>query len=282
MDQIRLACGRRAKTPYLIDKMMVKVYSSEELCYSIMQDAYLLDEAFACEELAHWLGDECDLAELEDMLVRHIKNKGSVDGYARIILKYVGFYDNERIEEACDVIRDNASLSIYEKNKARADYYLMCGRITMALAAYNELLETIPENEKKVRSSIWHNCGYAYSRMFRYSEAAKAFYCAYRTLPEDESLRQFLTALRLSKSEREYMDYISEHAEFFEMSQKVEKGIAQANGAFEGTDEYRMVMALKMIREEGSSYEEQTTTYYDKLGEILEELKASYREMVSV
>ena len=281
MDKVRLACGHRSDKPYLIDKMMIRVYSPEELCYSIFLDAYLLDEAFASEELARWLGEECGLDDLCQSLLEHIRRKGSVDGYARIIMEYVGFYDAESIAQTCAVIRDNASLSIYEKNKARADYYLMCGRTVMALEAYNELLESIPENEKKVRASIWHNCGYAYSRMFRFSEAAKAFYCSYKTLPGDDSLRQFLTALRISRNDKEYLDYISGHPELYDMSQQVEKSIRQAEGSFEGTDEYRSIMAMKMLREESTSYGEQTTPYYDQLDSLLDELKNSYREMVA-
>ena len=281
MENVRLACGHRSKTPYLIDKLMVRVYSPEELCYSIVLDAYLLDETFASEELAKWLGEECGLDDLCRELTEHVRRKGSVEGYARIIMEYVGFYDDESIAETCAVIRDNASLSVYEKNKARADYYLMCGRVTMALEAYNELLESIPENEKKVRASIWHNCGYAYTRMFRFAEAAKAYYCSYKTLPGDDSLRQFLTALRISRDDKEYLDYISGHPEFFDMSQRVEKSIRQAEGSFEGTDEFRSIMAMKMLREESTSYGEQTTPYYEQLDKLLEDLKSSYREMVA-
>ena len=76
MENVRLACGHRSKTPYLIDKMMVRVYSPEELCYSIGLDAYLLDDAFACEELATWLGEECGLDELQRELSEHIRRKG--------------------------------------------------------------------------------------------------------------------------------------------------------------------------------------------------------------
>jgi len=281
MQDTRLACGKRTEVPYLIEKMMVKVYSAEELCYSIMLDAYLLDESFASPELAYWLGDECGLKELEQLLIDLISHKGSVEEYSRTIMDYVGFYDAETIDSVIRVIRDNASLSIYEKNKSRADYYLMSGRVSMALAAYNELLESIPENEKKVRSAIWHNCGYAYAKMFRYVEAAKAFYCSYKTLPQDESLRQFLTALRLSKSNTEYYQYVSEHPEFYEMSQKVDRAIKQAEDSFEGTDEYRMIMAMKMVREEGTAYNAQTTPYYEQLDDVLDSLKSSYREMVT-
>lgn len=281
MDKVRLACGHRAQNPYLIEKMMSKVYSPEELCYCIMLDAYLLDESFASEDLARWLRDECGLDELCTALLDHIGHERSVDTYVRIIMEYVGFYGTDDIDQTCAVIRDNASLSSFEKGKARADYYLMCGRVTMALAAYNELLETIPENEKKIRSSIWHNCGYAYTRMFRFAEAAKAYYCAYKTLPEDDSLRQFLTALRMSRDDKGYLDYISAHPEFYEMSHKVEKSLSQAEGAFVGTDEYRSIMTMKMLREESTSYGEQTTPYYDQLDKLLDELKRSYREMVS-
>ena len=281
MNKPRLACGHIAENPYLFEKMMVGVYSSEQLCYCIMLDAYLLDESFASEELAKWLGEECGLKELEELLMGDIRRKSGVEEYARHIMEYVGFYDREVIEETCKVIRDNSTLSLYEKNKARADYYLMCGRLRMALAAYDELLETIPEKEKIVRASNWHNCGYAYARMFQYEQASKAFFYSYKTLPQEDTLRQFLTALRMYRTDEEYLEYISGHPEFFEMSQRVEQAIHQAKGEFEGVDEYRMLIAMKVLREEGPSYTAGEAPYYSRLEEVTEEIKNSYREMVS-
>lgn len=280
MDKIRLACGHRAQTPYLIEKMMTRVYSPEELCYCIMLDAYLLDETFASGELAKWLADECGMTELCNELLECIRLKKPVDEYAGMILTYVGFCDEAVIEETCSIIRDNASSTLFEKNKARADYYLMCGHVRLALTAYNELLSEIPEKEKKLRSSIWHNCGYAYARMFRFNEAAKAFYCAHRILPSADTLKQFLTALRMSKTDEEYLEFISGHPEFYEASQKVEEGIKAADGRFETTDEYRMLTAMRVLREEKSRSDD-NKPYYSQLDEITEQLKNAYREMVS-
>lgn len=279
MEQVRLSCGKRAEEPYITGVTSDRVFSIEELCYIINHDAYLLDESFASKELAVWISEECGLTELGDELEDAIKMHTGVEGYSRIILEYVGFYDQDVINEICAVIRDNASLTIYEKTKARADYMLLSGHISKSLGLYNELLEEIPEREKKVRASIWHNCGYAYARMFRYAEAARAYYCSYKTLPDDASLKQFLIALRLSKDERSYLEYVSEHPEFYEISQKAERSIAQATGAYEGTDEYRSVMALKVLREEDEPAAS-NGPYYERLDEIIKELKASYREMV--
>lgn len=281
MDKPRLSCGHRATTPYLFEKMMVRVYSPEELCYCIMLDAYLLDESFVSDELARWLGDECGIDELRVKLLAAIRDKCSVDDFARIILSYVGFYSEDIIEETCSVIRDNASLSIYEKNKARADYYLMCGHIRLAISSYNELLETIPEKERRVRAAIWHNCGFAYARLLKYTEAAKAFFYSYKLVPNDDTLKQFLTALRMYMSDEEYLEYLSGHPEFYEMSQRVETGIRHAYTQFEATEEYRMVTAMKVLREEGS-YSGNEAPYYVQLEEITEELKKNYREMISV
>ncbi|MBQ8946675.1 MAG: hypothetical protein IJ058_07685 [Lachnospiraceae bacterium] len=282
MEQIRLATGHRTEKPYRPEKMAARVYSPEELCYLITLEAYMLDESFVSSDLADWLENECGLDELADRLRGVIRKRGAVEEFAREILEYIGFYPEDRINDTCEIIRDNSSLSIYEKNKSRADYYLMCGHVSMALSAYNELLESIPEKEVRVRASIWHNCGYAYARMFRFSEAAKAFYCAYKTQQDENSLKQFLTALRLSREDRSYLEYVSEHPEFYEMSQKVERSIGQAAGAYEGTDEHRMILAMQVLREDSTSDDVRSSPYYERLEEILDELKASYRDTVTV
>lgn len=282
MDQVRVACGRRSEVPYFIDKIATRIYSVEELCFCIMLDAYLLDEEFASEALAEWIGEQCGLGSLSDQLKAHLNRGGDVDGFARIILEYVGFYPEDIIDQTCAVIRDNAHLSIYEKNKSRADYLLMCGRVGLALSAYSDLLETIPENEKKVSASIWHNCGYAYARMFRFDEAARAYYCSYRSLPDDDTLLQFLCALRLSRDKSTYLEYIASHPEFYEASQKVERSFARETGAYEGTDEHRMIMALKVLREENDLPSPSDNPFIQRLDEIMDEMKTDYREMVAL
>lgn len=277
MNRPRLACGHRTDNPYFFEKMMAKVFSPEELCYCIMLDAYLLDDSFVNEELVNWLGEDCGLDELAGELKNRIKRGISVDEFARAILEYIGFYSKDIIDETCEVIRDNASLTKYEKDRARADYYLMCGHIRLALTTYNELLESIPEKEKVVRAAIWHNCGFAYTRLFQYEAASKAFFYSYKLIQNNETLKQFLTALRMYKSDEEYLEYISSHPQMYEISQKVERAIHQAESQFEGTDEYRMLAAMKVLREEGD-----TGMYYSRLDEITNELKTSFREMVSV
>lgn len=282
MNKPRLACGHIAETPYLFEKMMASIFSPEELCYCIMLDAYLLDETFVSDELADWLGEGCGLDELAATLKNDVRKKASVDEYAKHILEYIGFYPQEIIEETCEVIRDNASLTLFEKNKARADYYLMCGHVRLALSAYNELLETIPEKEKIVRAAIWHNCGYAYVKLFKFNEASKAFYYSYKIIQNEDSLKQFLTALRMAKTDEEYLEFISAHPEFFEMSQRIERSMHQAKSQFEGTSEYRSLIAMKVLREEGPGSFEEKTPYYRRLEELTDNLKNSYREMVSV
>ena len=120
MEQARLAVGHRTEKPYRPEKMPNRVYSPEELCYLITLEAYMLDESFASHELADWLGEECGLEELGDRLHAALKRQCTVEEFAREILTYVGFYPEDRIDETCEVIRDNASLGVYEKGKSRA------------------------------------------------------------------------------------------------------------------------------------------------------------------
>ena len=61
MSRVHLCLGRTASAPYSFDKARVRVYSVEELCYFLKENAYLLDETIFTRGLSDWLYKECGL-----------------------------------------------------------------------------------------------------------------------------------------------------------------------------------------------------------------------------
>ena len=73
-----LCIGTYAKNPFHIEKIGKNVYCIEELCYCIVQNAFLLDEDSFNKELFDWIAVECSLDELADELRSMLAKKCSV------------------------------------------------------------------------------------------------------------------------------------------------------------------------------------------------------------
>ena len=165
MSRIIMETGRRADTPFFLEKIYVNLYSVEELCYILVRDAELLDQEIMSRELIKWLDEQCGLDQLAQTLYAMLNQKVSAAAFAGTILEYVKLYPEDAIEKAEEVIRANEGLSPWERKKAKADYLLSERRFFAAMEQYYALLEELPESEKHLEARIYHNLGVTYSRM---------------------------------------------------------------------------------------------------------------------
>ena len=92
-----LCIGTYAKNPYHVDKIDRNVYCIEELCYLIVQNAFLLDEDSFDKELFDWIAAECCLDRLVDELRRMYAKKCSIAAMAGTILDYVGYNTKKEV-----------------------------------------------------------------------------------------------------------------------------------------------------------------------------------------
>ena len=278
MSRIIMPTGKKAEVPYFFEKTYVNLYSAEELCHCLVENAEMLDQDIVSFALADWLDTECGLTELAHALHALINQKGSASAYVGTILEYVGLYPREKNNEVEQIIKESVNLTPFEKQKAGADYMMQSRRYFIALEQYESLLSKLPKEERKLRGSLLHNIGTANARLFMFGSAAEAFLKAYELDGEIESLRQYLMARRLSEKDKDYIDYIAGHPEWYEMSLQVEKKLDECSRQFEAAQESRMLFTLQICREEGGSMTGNTNTYYDEIERLTNELKGHYRE----
>ncbi|MDE7260061.1 MAG: hypothetical protein K2N77_12610, partial [Lachnospiraceae bacterium] len=210
-----------------------------------------------------------------------MNQNGSVSAFAGTILEYVGLYPAEVIEQTEQTIRSNEGLNPYERGKAKADHMLQSRKFFMALRQYHSLLAQIPETDRKLRGSIYHNMGVACAKMFMFRQAAEWFLQAYEADRDSESLESYLAAMRMRCEDKEYITYIAEHPEYHDASLRVERKMEYASGQFEGTDENRMLFTLQVFKEEGNSTAGSEVQYYQEIERLTAGLKEQYREYVS-
>ena len=281
MGQIILGTGLQAVTPYFVEKFYINLYSVEELCYLLVEKAEMLDPEIMRRDLVQWLDEQCGLNQLAHALYSLLNQNGSTAAFVGIILEYVSLYSADVVARTEEIIRNNEDLSPSERQKSKADYMLLNGRLYGALKQYHALLMQIPETNRTLLSQVMHNMGVAYAKLFMFLQAADRFKQAYETDGAEDSLALYLTCVRLYSQDKEYVSFIADHPEYHNVSLRVERHMEQAAGQFEATDENRMLFTLQVFKEEGSSTAGSDTPYYEEIEKLTNALKERYREYVS-
>ena len=270
-----LCIGSYAQNPFFIEKIGKNVYCIEELCYCIVQNAFLLDDDFFSQELFGWIDNECSLSRLSDDLRTMYARKCSIAAIAGTILDYVGYNTKKEVDRTEEILRENAGMDVYDKKLQRADFLMKNGRFNMAFAEYNFLLGNTPDMDSLIRAHIEHNEGVMYAKLFLFDRAAEMFLKAYEDGGNKESYIQYLSAVRMNLSNKEYISFIADNDEAYASSMEVEKRMKLAEEEFEASSENNIISALSVYRDEGKSRE-----YYDQISRITDDMKNRYRDLV--
>lgn len=270
-----LCIGTYAENPYHIDKIGKNVYCIEELCYCIVQNAFLLDEDSFDKELFDWIARECSLDRLADELRSMHAKKCSIASMAGIILDYVGYNTKKEVDKTEEILRENAGMDIYQKRLSRADFLMTNGRYSMAFKEYEFILANTPDMNRKLRARIEHNEGVMYARLFLFDRAEKMFLKAFEDGKNPESYIQYLSAVRMKLSPKEYVGFVADNEEAYEASLELEKRMNEALEIYDGSDDKHSLGTISVIKAEGKMHE-----YYTEIGEKTRSIKEEYRNLV--
>ena len=271
---VRVCLGKYAKTGYEPDYMGCRIYSVEELCYFIKENAYLLDEHFVKEDLGRWLIEECDLKDLGEEIKRAGRKKISVKTFVGILMDYTGFLSLKEVEEIGKSISENSNKSIFEKRKAKADAFLGKGHLLLAEKEYSELLREVPVQEARFRGELYHGWAVCLAKMFYYTKAGEYFLKAYELTGNTASYRQYLWTKRLNVNEGEYVEFLKSHREAYEDSIEMEDQMEEIYCRFKQSSQGLLIDEIKKMKEQF-----EWKKYQDTLKEQAEYLKDSYIEM---
>lgn len=275
MGRVILCMGNVAKTPYLIRKADISVYTVEELCYCIRENTFLMDEDMVCRELVDWLRQECGLSELADSLRGYLRGRPSVSSFLTEIMEYAGFYPREEIRRIRQFLEAEAGQSEYERQKNAADYLAGNGKYELAMMRYHELLQDIPQEEILLRARIVHNMGYVSSQLFLFDRAAKFFYNAYELSGEGESFLQFLAARRMQLDEKSYVDFIAGLSEdCYGITMELEKRVEQVAQEWQQSGQAKELGWLEEQSGDGHCLE----LLEDAAGQMKEKYRSMIRE----
>lgn len=272
MGRVLLETGEYAKIPYCFENLDIRVFSAEELCYVLKENAFLLDREIVNRKLVKWIDEVLKLPELAASLYPLLHQKTSVGAFVGIILQYVGFYDEKTIRQTEEIFHKGANLNIYEKMKTRVDYMVAGGRYVPAILEYDTLLEQLPEEEKNLRAKVLHNKGVALCGLFLFEEAAEQFKKAYDVQADEETLVEYLAAKRLSMEEGDYISFAAGFPEYYETTLALEKRVEELRSRWEAAEEKQYLDERLSWKTEGYM-----TRYYSETDKKIQELKNRYR-----
>lgn len=276
MGKVLLGTGEYAKTPYYFENLGLRVFSVEELCYVLRENAFLLDREIVNKRLVRWIEEELQLSELADMLYPLLHKKTPAGAFAGVILRYTGFYEEETVGKTEEIYEAGANLNVYEKLKSRVDYLVQSEKYMAAIREYEVLLGKLPKEEKELTSKIIHNMGVAMCGLFLFEEAAQQFLKAYELKQDRETLVAYLGAMRLSMKEEDYIAFAAGHPEYYEDTLTLEKRVEELGAAWEESEQKRYLDKRLLRKVQGDS-----AGYYAETDKKLQELKNQYRESVT-
>lgn len=223
MSKVYLCKGAYAKTPFYVEKQRLNLYSFEEVCYYIKENTCLLDKSIMTPAFIRFIGEECELEDVERDLKTLLHRKTQFSEYCEYILQAEGNTDAEELEGILDNISKSETLDVYEKRKSNADYFVRKRKFFRAMLEYRRLLEETERKETVFRSEVLHNMGVIYANMFRFEEAKNCFEEAYDMNGREESLVYFLAAAKMYQIEDVYEELLHSKPIYMEYKKEVEE-----------------------------------------------------------
>lgn len=274
MSEIMLCNAELAEQPYYLRDFDISVYSVEELCFCLLKNLHMLGEDTLDERVCEWLEEQQGLSAVAQQLRSFFLAKAPLGKAILLLFERSGYLYGDALYEAKRIMMETQGQKKHERGKTRADYLLSHKKYALAAKEYYQILkEPRDENLSEVfYGNILHNMGNAYAKLFFYQKAGICFKRAYELNKDEDTLKQYLAAIRMLLPKEEYVkqvvDELIEEKKALELEETIQK-ILLAEEESRERKEYQSILKMKK--------EGQVSEYYRGLQGILERWKKDYR-----
>ncbi len=275
MGKLIVTTGNYAKTGYLLKNSKQYIYSIEELCYCIMRNPELCDDYLYDEGLARYIREVLGLKERGALLADLIERDAPLKDLITVVFCSCDYFTREEIEEFLQEQSKVEHKDEWVRTKNKADSYLIHENYRDAVMNYRLLLkekDTFGITSETL-GDIYHNLAIALLHTDGFTEAADYFREAYERNNREESLKQYLLALRFSGDTAMYESAL----DIYQVSEGVSKWLDAAYFQTElETQEISDFDDLNYIRhllEKGKINE-----FYVNVKRMAEQMKEQYRK----
>lgn len=194
MGRMWICEGQLANHPWLVNGS-VSLYSFEELCYYLYNNAESIEESFYNEAFCQWIAKELDMPKLAEEIRDGIE-KGKSGGWCmEQILTAGGLYSHKEISRAVSIVQSMESTEAAQRAKLRGDRFLRSGKYRKAWLEYRKALEEDENDDASFQGKVWHNMGTMYARQFLFEAAGECYKRAYDIGQQTISSEMHLLAL---------------------------------------------------------------------------------------
>lgn len=270
-----IACvGSIAEKPFYFEKVYANIYSIEELCYVLYENAFLIDKDILDVKLVEWIDTQCKLHDLATNLYTLINTNGLPASFVGTILEYVGLYTKDEIEKAESILKMNVTMNVFEKWKAKADFLYENRHFLLAIKEYKRVLSEVNEDDFEIISKVYNNMGVTYMALYLYDSAIECFKKAFEISNDKTAYKHYLAAMRLKLTEDEYIRLVADEEDAYKMSVSLETEFEECKARFEESDIANRLKETFALKDSDSQ-----SLYYEELTRLTESLKNDYRDI---
>lgn len=219
MGSLILCHDRRAKQPYEITRVHIRIYTIEELCYYVCNNLYLIDHTIMNRQLCAWLSVELGMKELADELRDELSKNCSEEQFVLALLRGSDIYAQGEINKIQGILDSLQNQREVERAKFKADTLLESGEYSAAILVYQSILHMQWDDsvDREFYGHVYACLGTAYGRLFLYKEAAQAYRDASRICDDPDILKAYLYCCRQAYPETEYTKMLSGNPRYLSM-----------------------------------------------------------------
>ena len=146
MGSLILCHRKRARQPYVIARIHMRVYTIEELCYYICNNLYLIDYTLVNRQLCNWIDKELELTELAEQLREELRQNCTMEQFVLTILRESTIYATGDINKIQGILEHLQNLRDVERMKYKADSLQRSGEYETAILVYQSIINSEWDN----------------------------------------------------------------------------------------------------------------------------------------
>jgi hypothetical protein len=235
----------------------------------------MIEDDIYSDALMDWIQTELKLFERAEKLKQLKRHNADVKAMVTFVLCSADYYTETEIKGLLKKLDDIIGMPKVKRSCMKASNCLSEGQYSEAAAEYERILEA--EEAKDLTpeeyGDILHNLAIAKVHTSGLKEATQLLYQAYERNHREDSLCQYLYALRLLEHEVLYREKLEEYQVREELQTTLDHFIEQKSEEAEFSEQMSNIRLLKGMKEKG-----QILDFYKKTEELLETWKAEVRQ----
>lgn len=275
MGKLIVTTGNYARTGYLLKNSKQNIYSMEELCYLIIRNPELCEDYLYDEGLARYIREMLGLKERGALLADLIKREAPLKDLITVVFCSCDYFTKEEIEEFLQEQSKVERSEEWVRTKSKADSYLLQENYRDAVMNYRLLLK---EKEaygitSETLGDIYHNLAIALLHTDGFGEAADYFREAYERNNREESLKQYLLALRFAGDKVMYESALDIYQVSEEVSRWLDAAYFQTELETQEISDFDDLNRIRQLLSNGKINE-----FYSCVKRMTEQMKEQYRK----